>query len=205
MTKDLAISSMYTHLLFCLIGSLFVGTAKAECSVESITNLLSQSKLNATFVQRKEIKALNKPLLSSGKLWLAPQAKLVWQVNKPIKSTLVIGADEMTQYNRKDQPVSALGNIAPQGISQLFLAIAHGNLAGLAQGFELQLACQKEGWQLALTPKQQQLSQLISGITITGQQTISSFSYVETRGDRTMVELTHQAESLSTELSRYLK
>jgi hypothetical protein len=180
----------------------------AECSLASITDSLSKATLNASFVQEKKIAALNMPLRSYGKIWFSNSSQLVWQVNRPIKSTMVIMRDEITQFNRKDLRLENKSNIAPAGIAKLFHSIANGDLENLSEQFETQLNCQEQQWRLLLKPKGAPLNQLLSQLEIHGVHSVNAiqtFSYTEIRGDVTLVTLTHLEQSLSSELSWYLK
>ena len=183
---------------------LFSQPSYAECSLGAITQTLSESQLNASFIQSKKITALNKPLESLGKIWLSPQSALVWQVNKPIKSTMVIKAGQIIQYNRKEQRLDSNKMATPDGVAELFFAIANGTLTDLSEQFKISLQCDEDAWQMQLEPKEVELSQLITQLTIVGSKKIDAFSYLESRGDFTSVTLTHLQSSLAAELARYV-
>lgn len=194
---------LFANELFA--NQMFAKQSSAQCTLESITNKLSKTKLNASFVQNKKIPALTKELKSEGHIWLSNEAELVWQVKKPIKSTMVIKQAKIIQFNRKDYRLESTNMTAPSGLAKLFYSIANGDFAELSEQFKLDLQCNEATWQVTLHPKEQQLSQFIKQLSLIGAEQINSFSYIENRGDKTQVLLTHLQESLSAELSRYLE
>lgn len=193
----------YLFLMF-VTTAIFANQSLAQCSLDSITEKLAKSKLNASFVQNKKIAALNNSLKSVGNIWLSEQAELVWQVKKPIKSTMVIKAGKIIQFNRKDERLDSRKMTAPSNLAKLFYSIANGNFDELSKQFNLKLQCTDTSWEVVLHPKDQQLSQLLKELRLGGIEQIDYFSYIESRGDKTQVNLTHLEEALSPELSRYL-
>lgn len=195
--------SKYSHIIF-VSALFFANQSFAQCTIDTITQRLSETKLNASFVQSKKIPALENVLKSEGSIWLSEKAELVWQVDKPIKSTMVIKQGDIIQYNRKDQRIDSRKAVAPSGLAGLFYSIASGDFAALSEQFEIELQCNQLTWEVLLQPKDQQISQFIKELRLTGAEQINSFSYLEKRGDNTQVELTHLKTPLSSELARYL-
>ena len=192
--------------LFSLIAlfTCFANHSFAQCSLDVITEKLSKSTLNAAFVQDKKIAALSNPLKSIGNIWFSEDAELVWQVQKPIKSTMVIKQGKILQFNRKDKQLESNQMTAPSSLATLFYNIASGKLSDLKTQFELNLRCNGTSWEVTLSPKEQQISQFIKELKLIGVEQIDSFSYEENRGDKTHVSLTHLKEDLSPKFSRYL-
>ncbi len=196
---------MRTSILILIVSSfLFNNQSLAACSLNTITDKLSQFTLNASFVQYKEIPALPQPLKSSGVIWMSEQSELVWQVNKPIKSTMLISQGELTQFNRKDKRLDSSKMTAPSGLATLLFSIANGDIDKMSEQFNLKLTCRESAWEILLVPKDEQLSQFLKELKLIGSTQLHAFSYLEQRGDKTRVELTHLDASLSVELQRYL-
>lgn len=194
-------SSKYLLLLIGSTAASFVG---AQCNVETISKKLVLVKINSQFSQSKNIATLSKPLKSKGVIWMSNQKTLVWQVNKPIKSTLVIDQRGMRQFNRKDQLQDSNQQMVPASMTTLFFNIASGNFVELEKSFEMKVNCEQEKWQVNLIPKEKDLKSILKQLSIKGSTSISGFSYTEIRGDMTQVELVDSPVSLELQLNQYL-
>ena len=188
------------RLLTCLLSGLSLIIALpvmaqpvAECSLDSIASKLKdQAPLNQ-FVQTKQVAILTKPLISKGYLLLTHNSQVVWQTQSPIKSTLLIGQQNLQQFNKHDQPVQSPANSNQQMsqlISSTFLAILAGDFEQLDQHFSTALDCRDGLWQIALTTNSPSMKPLISSISVSGQQHIDELSFTEANGDSTHLVLT---------------
>jgi len=191
-------------LLILLFSTFIFSTEKCSDEQTARINNLTNSSLNATFKQIKHIKSFSLPLRTSGKIWLSDSNQLVWQVIKPIKSTIVITGDGLSQFNRKDIKQDDAPNLIGNDLSQVFLNVATGDFKSLKNDFNMDLTCQKKFWIFKLTPKNEPLINVLTSIDIFGEKNINGFSYIEKRGDATSIELTPESHSFYQELSFYL-
>jgi len=175
------------------------------CDINKISDLIANNRLNAKFEQIKTIEVLSKPLRSQGVMWMSESGDLVWQVNRPIKSTIVINDQGMVQFDRHDKKIAKQKMFSMDEISLMFLNIANGNLEELEKGFDMTWKCQIGTWEVMLEPKNKKISNFLSALSIRGDTKIQQFSYTEPRGDTTEITLTHQLDKLSELLSYYLK
>ena len=191
-------------ILIVLLSTFTSSTEK--CSEEQVKriNNLTNSSLNATFNQIKEIKSISLPLRTSGKIWLSDSNQLVWQVIKPIKSTIVITEDGLSQFNRKDIKQDNAPNLIGNDLSKVFLNVASGDFKSLKNNFNMDLTCKEGSWVFKLTPRNEPLINVLTSIDIFGEQFINGFSYIEKRGDTTSIKLIPESQSFSQELSFYL-
>jgi len=191
-------------LILLVFVCLFSGVSIA-CDVEKISSLITNERINAKFEQIKEIEVLSKPLRSYGFMWMSETNNLVWQVNKPIKSTMVINAQGMSQYDRYDKKLAKQKMMSMEGVSSIFLNLAKGDLKELEKEFDMNWDCQSEEWQVTLKPKENKIADFLSTLSISGSNRIEKLSYTEVRGDITHITLTQQSDKLKASLNHYLE
>ena len=182
----------------CLLGSI------TACDQDKVNAILAQQSLNADFVQMKKIAALSRPLISKGQIWMSPEGQLIWQILKPLKSTMLIQDNSFKLFNKNDELQPDNRNALVKDISSLFLTLLSGDSEKLSSMFNQILKCDENSWHLELRPKEQKLSNLISLITLSGEESLTNISFQENRGDLTTIELSHRVTVNSAELEKYL-
>src|SRR5687767_12644287 len=121
------------------------------CEMADLSFLAADETLHYEFTQTKTVAALSNPLVSNGVLGLSAKQELVWQTLRPLKSTLVIGADGLRQFNRNDQLVNEIANPVAAELAQVFLSLLSGNTQALETAFTRNLTCgENSSWQLHL-------------------------------------------------------
>lgn len=180
-----------------------------NCTLRTIETRIAQNKLLAEFHQAKFISTLTKPLSSQGNLLLVQDKGLIWQTQKPIKSTSVITDDGIAQYNLRDQKSSLTQNMANESgkqISNIFLGLFKGDIQNLSENFEISHQCQSESWTLTLVSTNSQLEQFIKKIDVVGNETINTITLFETNNDKTVIELNLlKNDSINNDLEKYFE
>lgn len=174
------------------------------CSIDAINNFMLPQNSSASFEQIKQLKALSRPLKSSGKLWLSSKQQLVWQMQKPIKSTLVLDGAEVTQFDKSDQKLQTPNNAIIGKISQVFLNLIKGDFNQLETNFEANLECQGEHWKLSLYPKEKTFENLFSHLSIEGETYLSQIVIEEKRGDLTILQLSRPENKKTFNTEKYI-
>lgn len=169
--------------------TVFSTTAYSACNVEDIGAQLADSKPSFTFTQSKTIASLSRALNSSGVIWMSPADELVWQVQKPVRSTTVISVKGVKQFNRRDELQPSIDNPVAADLSTIFLNLLSGDFAALESSFTQSLSCDGDNWELSLKPRAGNLADLLSTLSVTGAGTLTGVSYRETRGDLTEIQL----------------
>lgn len=180
--------------------SLVCSTAHSasDCNVEDIGARLASSKPSFTFTQSKTIASLSRALNSSGVIWMSAADELVWQVQKPVRSTTVISALGVKQFNRRDELQPSIDNPVAADLSTIFLNLLSGDFAALNSTFAQTLSCDGDRWALTLKPRTQNLAELLSSLAVTGAQNLESVSYREMRGDLTEIVLSVSEDESSS-------
>lgn len=160
-----------------------------SCELAELAFLAADDAVHYGFVQSKTVAALSRPLRSSGVLGLSANQDLVWQTLQPLKSTLVINAAGLRQFDRHDVLVSELDLPLAQALAQVFLSVLTGNTQALTSTFTQTLRCEGEAWELHLVPADAAFAQLITDITVSGATMVEKLAFREARGDYTEILL----------------
>jgi outer membrane lipoprotein carrier protein LolA len=143
---------------------------------------------SAQFVERKTLRVLEAPLVSSGTLlYVAPD-----QVEKitvlPERERIAISGDKLTiEGGSGERPRTfSLAN-APEiaAFVESIRATLAGDLPALDRFYRVELAGGPASWRLELTPRAEKLAQLVHRIRISGSgEKITAVETDETDGDR---------------------
>ncbi len=172
-------------LLVLGIGVSWVSFGQAISAADART-LLAVNQITAQqgkFSQKKYFKRLAKPFVSSGEFNIDQQG-LRWQTLKPVKSAIVItentmllenGAGEQTHINQ--------GEMYARLLKQLML----GQFEALAPYFAMNTTSQQHC--ILLEPTDDNLSQLMSSVTLCGQGRIATLELLDKHQNKTEIAL----------------
>ncbi|CAA0115394.1 Outer-membrane lipoprotein carrier protein [BD1-7 clade bacterium] len=155
-------------------------TEQALQTIES--RLIQPAAIKGDFTQEKHLKVLTRPLNSSGYFIVVKGEGIIWQVNKPVASRLIITPEE----TRFSQANSARVAKSMQYIGGIFNHVLAGDLNALEQQFSAKINhIDNAGWELVLTPNSAIMRKAITHITLRGDQLIESLTLNEATGDHT--------------------
>lgn len=150
-------------------------------------NIKQFSVIHSDFTQSKKIKALKRPLLTKGHVIYSRDNGILWQILKPFQMHYILGEETIVEVSasgrRKEKQVGDVPGLAQVG--RVFRAMLGVDTAALDQYFHMQVSGDATQWTLMLTPKQAQLAQALSLITLSGQQYIETIALNEAGGDVT--------------------
>lgn len=202
-------------LIKVILLPLFYTNIVIACEKNAILEKIQQESLNVYFEQSKIISVLPKPLISRGKIWQSEENAIVWQVTYPIKSTTVIKAAGMVQFDRNDKIIEQNNSFQSNQLVNLLLDVASVNFTKLSASFEMSWDCDNlpnqppsllgNSWSVDLTPKDKSMKKFLTKITMSGNERLNFFSYQEVRGDVTKIQLKAESQSFAEELRIYLK
>ncbi|MCU1725715.1 outer membrane lipoprotein carrier protein LolA [Pseudomonas sp. 7P_10.2_Bac1] len=144
--------------------------------------------IHGDFIQEKHLRALPKPLTSTGTFVLAKDHGLLWQLNTPLKQDYRITALGIARRNGSEWQMLP-GKSAGAEQNRLFLAVLQGDSSGLQRDFELRLQGQPTHWTLMLTPRSLLLKQVFTQINIDGGELVQRIELQEAQGDSTVLKL----------------
>lgn len=185
-------------LLAALLIALPVeGTQDGAWGVAQLMRELGQVKRSqARFTERKYLKVLKAPLVSSGTLVYTAPDKLEKRTLQPRRESLLIDGDVLTvetadgkrrTLRMQDYPVL-------RAFVESIRATLGGDGATLERYYKVDLDGSRERWQLYLAPRERSMSQAISQIRIDGGRgRVERIEVQEARGDRSVMKVVEEA------------
>lgn len=154
-------------------------------------NLKSAAALRGQFIQRKYLKELPQPLMSSGEYLVARGLGVFWHTQKPFDATLVLTPQALIQRGTDGsaRKVSSEQQPGLRAVGQVFDALFTLDLAQLAQTFSLYgVPADKGDWELGLVPREPAFAKVMNRVEITGSNQPGRIVLFEGSGDRTEIE-----------------
>ena len=151
--------------------------------------------IHGDFIQEKHLRALPKPLTSTGTFVLAKDHGLLWQLKTPLQQDYRITAQGIARRNGNEWQMLP-GKSAGAEQNRLFLAVLQGDSSGLQRDFDLQLQGEAKNWQLTLTPRSLLLKQIFTRINIDGGELVQRIELQETQGDSTLLKMQNSVSNL---------
>lgn len=171
-------------LWLCLMSS----TVNAGAfMVTDLMKLLSQQKSGrATFVEKKYLAILDKPIESSGEMSFTAPDKLMKHTLKPKSELLLLEGDKLTMTQGEKRPLSVnlQENLEVATLVESIRGTLSGDLATLEKNYNLELSGDAEKWQLMLTPIRTDVVKIIRRIRIGGANAfVKTIEFEQTDGD----------------------
>ena len=164
----------------------------AEWDLEQLMRSLSQTRSGrASFVEKKSIAMLDKPVESSGELFFTAPDRLEKRTFKPRPESMIVNGDELLIERGRHKYQLQL-----QGYPELaaFLNSIRGTLAGdrkaLERSYRLSLDGNAERWNLLLLPLDEKMLKVIKRILISGvRDQVRSIEITQADGDSSLMTI----------------
>ena len=158
-----------------------------------LAGFAQKGSARATFVEKKTVRVLERPLVSSGELRFTAPDVLEKRTLRPRPELLRLEGERLT-LEREDRKLSLDLRSTPEAAA--FVDSIRGTLAGdreaLEQAYRLQLEGSEASWTLTLTPREPTLAAWVKRIRIVGR-----------RADVTVIEILHaNGDSTLTSVQR---
>lgn len=165
-----------------------------EWNLPGLMQLLAQRKAGrASFVERKYIGFIDKPMESSGELTFQAPDMLEKRTFKPKPESLLLKGDRLTidQPDKHKLQVSLQEHPEVSAFIESIRGTLTGDLSTLKEFYNITLAGSVDQWQLVLIPKQARMARIISRIRISGSDTnIQTIDFEQADGDRSEMVIT---------------
>lgn len=193
------VARLTRHLaLFALLALLIATPVTAsEWGIDTLMQQLAEKRSErATFVEKKMISYLDKPVESSGELAFRAPDLLEKRTLKPKPETLRLEGDQLTiERSRKTHQIRL--SDYPEIAS--FVDSIRGTLAGdrkaLERNYRITLEGLPERWTLLLHPTDPKMASLIQKITIAGRRNdVRSIEILQADGDRSVMTVEKMVE-----------
>lgn len=156
------------------------------------------------FVQDKQLAEMEGRLRASGRFVLAAGQGLIWQVEAPFASTLVVTPESIRQLADGEElsRIDAGEQPAMRAVAAVLIAVLEGDGEVLDQQFEvLDAEIEEAGWRLGLRPRLGVVGELIQRVDISGSERVERLRIHEAGGDRSDIRLEHAADAEQAPLS----
>lgn len=170
--------------------------ALAELTLGQLMQTLAQNKSGrATFVEKKYLALLDKPVESSGELYYTAPDRLEKRTLLPKQEALVLDQGRLLIEQGKRRYQLALADY-PEIAA--FVESIRGTLAGDRQALErvyrIELDGTSERWQLMLLPREAKMSAVVSRIRISGvRNDVQTIEIQQADGDRSVMSIARVA------------
>lgn len=153
--------------------------------------LATAAGIRGRFEQRRFLRELPRPLLSTGDFVFARDIGVHWHTVKPFDAVFILTRDGAvsrdtsgteTRIASADQPGVAVA-------ARIFFALFALDFETLSQDFELYGQTQGTHWQVGLRPKLAAMSAVFKESLIVGDHYARQITLSDARGDRTEIEL----------------
>ena len=149
--------------------------------------------LHCDFVQKTTISILADEMVSEGKLHFKQDDKLCWEYLKPYRYRFILNGNKvMINSENKKDIIDVNNSRLFKEISKLIISGINGSGIFEEDKFTAKFNVGTHDYQVVLTPKQRELRQLFSSVTLTFNKTDYTVNTVEIRelgGDTTFITM----------------
>jgi outer membrane lipoprotein-sorting protein len=187
------IAKSFLVLLFLLVSS---SPQAGEWDIDQLMNGLAQTRTgHASFVEKKSIAILDKPVESSGELFYTAPGRLEKRTLKPRPESMVLEQGTLTIEQKGKRHVLPLQNY-PEIAA--FIESIRGTLAGdraaLERAYRLNLEGGEQDWTLELLPMADRMKKVVERIRIAGERhELRSIEIRQADGDSSLMTITQMS------------
>lgn len=182
------------HLLMVtMLLTTFMVRAEGDWDIDRLMQSLASSRSgSASFVEKKTIAMLDKPVESSGELFYTAPDRLEKRTLKPKPDCMLLDKDKLIVEQRGKKHTLSLANY-PEVAA--FIDSIRGTLAGdrkaLERSYKLSLDGDEQNWNLSLLPIEDKMKKVVAKINIAGAGNIlHSIEIKQADGDRSLMTIT---------------
>ena len=164
---------------------------------ELMQTLARNKSSRASFVEKKYLAALDRPLESSGELIYVAPGRLEKRTVKPKPETLVIDNNTLTierNGTRRSIALSSWPEVA--AFTESIRATLAGDYASLSRDYRIAVDGTREQWRLVLLPSDPSIAARISRLLVEGRrERIVSIEILQADGNRSVLTMSPVAAS----------
>lgn len=185
------IFSLFLVLSILLASS--ISRAESNLDIDELMQALaSVPSGHASFVEKKSIAILEKPVESSGELFYSAPDRLEKRTLKPKAENMLLDKDKLIVEQRGKKRVLALQNY-PEIAA--FIDSIRGTLAGdrksLERTYQLSLEGDAQNWNLILLPIEDKMKKIVAKISIAGSgNVLQTIDILQADGDSSRMSIT---------------
>lgn len=149
------------------------------------TKIAANPVVRGRFTQTKQVTRIKKNFSSYGNFLFSGSDGVLWNVEKPYPSSLIMTKDRLIQKTAggRTSVMESNGNAVFQRFADTLQAVFAGRLSSLEQDFSLYFQGTATNWRIGLVPKENAVRSVIKSMEIRGDDYILSLRLVEASGD----------------------
>ena len=175
--------------LLALLSYLPLYAADANALAKISAQVDQYSVVRAEFTQTKQMAAMKRPLITTGKLVFVRQHGVLWQIEQPYRISYLLSEEKIVEIGpdgiRKERSQREIPGLAQVG--RVFRAMLGANTAALHEYFDVVANGNAKKWRIDLKPRQPQIGKFITSLHISGGHFVESIRIVEAEGDTTLI------------------
>lgn len=177
------------QLFAAFIGMVLCASSyAADWALPDLMHLMAQKKSGkASFVEKKFIGFLDKPLESSGELSFDAPDRLEKRTLKPRPEVMLLDGDKLTLTLHEKRPLNLRLQDHPEvaALVDSIRGTLSGDQAALEKNYAVDFTGVRGKWQLTLTPVQKTVAKVVRQVHIGGADTnIKTITFDQVDGDR---------------------
>jgi hypothetical protein len=176
-------------IFFLLPLSLQVLSAEPDTLSRIGAQMEQYPVVRAEFIQNKQMPALKRPLVTSGRLVFSRRHGVLWQIEQPYRMSYVLGEEHIIEIaadgTRRERGLRDVPGLAQVG--RVFRAMLGANTGVLRELFEVSVQGDPDKWDIELKPRQVQLTHFLSGLQLSGGHFVENIRLSEPGGDTTQI------------------
>jgi hypothetical protein len=179
-------------LAAALLACALPAHAATPWTLERLLQGFAQAReAHASFVEKKTVRVLDRPLISSGELHFVAPDRLEKRTLRPRPERLRLDGDSLTlERGERRLQLSLRGQPAAAAFVESIRGTLAGDRAALERVYRLQLEGGERSWVLTLTPREPAMAALVARIRIAGQRAAVSVIEIEhANGDSTLMSV----------------
>lgn len=171
-------------LLLLAAAPLHAAPADADTLARIGAQIEQHAVVRAEFTQSKQMAALKRPLVTTGRLVFSRRHGVLWQIEQPYRITYVLGEERIVEIaangTRRERGLRDVPGMAQVG--RVFRALLGANTAALGETFTVVVRGDPGKWEIDLKPRQAQLAQFLSGLYLSGGRFVEHIRIDENGG-----------------------
>ena len=183
------IRRLFTGLVLCAFSAM----AHAAFDIQQLMAELARNPGgNATFVEKRYLAVLDKPVVASGEMSYRKPDFLEKRTLKPRPETVVLNDDTLSlERDRRKMTIRLSQRPEVAAFVDSIRSTLSGDRAALERNYQLTLAGTVDAWTLTLVPSEPRILELLKRITVAGvREQVLKIDYLQADGDRTEMTIT---------------
>ena len=154
-----------------------------------INQLQNNPIIRSHFKQSRKLNILKKPLISTGQINFFSGTGIIWEIDQPVRSKVIISENKITEITLFDGKETINSNPNTAGFYTVLESIFNGNIEQIKKHFSASFTGDIKNWVINLTPSTEPLNKIFTSIKLNGAQQINTITFNDYNRDTTTIEL----------------